>query len=177
VLPRTITRRIFLVPLANNDHGKTTIIRSLVRQGERSLVKVVKRGVRKLLSPWGRRIDALVIPRSYQETLSSEFKTVENALNSVDPLWRQRDLIVFPSHLYSEDCEEMIRLGHGAGFDVVVVPVLLQTGEIAKYQSCLELYWDERWTLSNDKEIDNEGQREALGHDLWAWVSAALEHR
>ncbi|HEX5342758.1 MAG TPA: hypothetical protein VFX55_09710, partial [Duganella sp.] len=87
------------------------------------------------------------------------------------------DLIIFPSHLDPVDCQEMLRLAHGAGFDVIVVPVLLQTSELPKYRSCLELSWDERWTLSNDRKLNNLDQREALGHDLWCWVAAALEHR
>ena len=177
MLPRAMTRRIFVVPLANNDHGKTTIIRSLVRQGERREVKVVQRNPRTMWSPWGRSIDALVIPRSYQETLEGEFHSIEAALKGVDPLWRQRDLIVFPSHLKPTDCTTMIKLAHGAGFDAIAVPILLQAKELPKYQDCLELPWNERWTLSNDKRANSAGQIEALGHDLWAWVAAALEHR
>lgn len=59
MLPRAIIRRLFIVPLANNDHGKTTMIRSLVRQGERRDVDIVRRASRTLYSPWGRVIDAL----------------------------------------------------------------------------------------------------------------------
>jgi hypothetical protein len=177
MLSRAITRRLFVVPLANNNHGKTTMIRSLVRQGERREADVVRRGPRTMWSPWGRSIDALIIPRSYQETLEAEFKTIEAALKGVDPLWRQRDLVVFPSHLESDDCETMLKLAHGAGFDAVAVAILLQAKELQQYQDCLELPWNERWTLSNDKTAKSKGQIEALGHDLWAWVAAALEHR
>jgi len=47
----------------------------------------------------GREIDALVIPRSYQETLAGEFGSVEQAFNGVDSSWRQRDVVILPSHL------------------------------------------------------------------------------
>jgi hypothetical protein len=178
MLTRAITRRLFVVPLANNDHGKTTMIRSLVRQGARHGIDVVKRAVRTLYSPWGRVIDALVIPRSYQETLEEEFGSVEGALDGVDPHWRQRDLIVFPSHLKAADCKTMMKLARGAGFDVIAVPVVLKPEELPKYADCLELGWNERWTVSNDHVDENPGaQIEALGHDLWAWIAAALEHR
>ena len=69
-----------VVPLANNDHGKTTMIRSLVRQGGRYNLDKDKRSPRLLTSPWGRSIDALVIPRSYQETLANEYGSVKAAL-------------------------------------------------------------------------------------------------
>lgn len=177
MLPRAITRRLFVVPLANNDHGKTNMIRSLVRQGERRSVDVVRRAVRTLYSPWGRIIDSLVIPRSYQETLEAEFGSVEGALDGVDALWRQRDLVVFPSHLDLADCRDMLKLAHGAGYNVIAAPFLLEPEEISNYVDCLELYWDERWTISNDFTEDWSAQVEALGHDLWAWIAAALEHR
>ena len=78
MLNRAITRRLFIVPLANNNHGKTHLIRAMVRQGERRDLQVVQRGPRSLASPWGRTIDALVIPRSYQETLAAMKKLVES---------------------------------------------------------------------------------------------------
>jgi hypothetical protein len=177
VLRRGITRRLFVVPLANNDHGKTHIIRALVRQGERRDLQVIHRAARTLSSPWGRAIDALIIPRSYQETLAGEFGSVEQALDGVDPSWRQRDLVIFPSHLVSGDCATIIDLAHGAGFDAITVSVLLDPAEITHSQECLSLAWDERWTLSNDSAADPMGQVDALGHDLWVWIAAAIERR
>lgn len=177
MLARAITRRLFVVPLANNGHGKTTMIRSIVRQGERRDVDIVKRAPRTLYSPWGRVIDALVIPRSYQETLEGEFGTVEDALDGVDNLWRQRDLVIFPSHLVPADCKVVVELAHGAGFDAVAVPVLLKPSELKKAAGCLALPWNERWTVSNDATDKSAPQVEALGHDLWAWIAAGLEHR
>ncbi len=177
MLPRAITRRLFVVPLANNDHGKTTMIRSFVRQGERREVEVVRRAVRTLHSPWGRVIDSLVIPRSYQETLEAEFGSVEEALDGVDALWRQRDLVIFPSHLDLSDCRAMLKLAHGAGYNVIAASLILDSAKMPNYADCLELPWDERWTISNDVAENWGAQVEALGHDLWAWIAAALEHR
>jgi hypothetical protein len=71
----------------------------------------------------------------------------------------------------------MIDLAHGAGFDAIGVPVILDPGEIIPYQECLNLPWDERWTLSNDRAAEPGGQIDALRHDLWAWTAAALERR
>ena len=177
MLHRSITRRLAIVPLGNNNHGKTRMIRALVRQGERREIEVVQRAPRMLSSPWGRTIDALVIPRSYQETLVAEFGSVEEALNAVDPSWRERDLIILPSHLVPDDCRTIIDLAHAAGLDSVVVSVLLEPGEIARAQECLRLGWDERWTVSNDSTNHPDGQVDALGHDLWVWIAAALENR
>ena len=153
------------------------MIRSLVRQGERHAVDVVKRCARQLTSPWGRMIDALIVPRSYQETLEGEFGSVQNALDQIDSIWRERDLIVFPSHLNLSDCEESIKLAHGSGFDVVAIPVLLQTHELPAYQDCLLLPWNERWTVFNEQSDNAIAMAEALGHDLWVWISSTLEHR
>jgi hypothetical protein len=177
MLQKSITRRMMTVPLANNDHGKTTIIRSLVRQGERRRLDKVKRAPRVLTSPWGRAIDSLVIPRSYQETLLDEFGSVQAALDGVDSSWRERDLIIFPSHLVKNDCSTLIELAHGAGFDAVAVPILVDASELPQYRDCLSLAWNERWTMLNQRTEDPVGQIESLGHDLWAWISAALERR
>jgi hypothetical protein len=92
----------------------------------------------------------------------------------VDSAWRQRDLVILPSHLVPEHCANTIELAHGAGFDAITVVVLLDPGEIAQCQACLRLPWDERWTLSNDQTAKPIGQIEALGHDLWAWIAGAL---
>ena len=53
MLSRGITRRLIVVPLPNNDHGKTRMIRAMVRQGERRDVEKVQRACRILSSPWG----------------------------------------------------------------------------------------------------------------------------
>jgi hypothetical protein len=177
VLRRGITRRLVVVPLANNDHGKTRMIRAVVRQGERSVIEVVHRAPRILSSPWGRTIDALIIPRSYQETLAAEFGSVERALDAVDSAWRQRDVVILPSHLVANDCSIIIELAHSAGFDAIAVCVLLDPAEIARCGKCLNLQWDERWTISNDRNAQPDGQLDALGHDLWAWIAAAVERR
>jgi hypothetical protein len=177
VLRSAITRRLIVVPLANNNHGKTQIIRAVVRQGERRDIQILQRAPRMLTSPWGRIVDALVIPRSYQETLKGEFGSVEAALNQLHSLWRQRDLIILPSHLVPADCATIIELAHSAGFDAIAVSVLLNSEEIISYAPCLSLSWDERWSLSNDHADDSAGQVDALGRDLWVWVTTALENR
>ena len=177
MLTQAITRRLMVVPLANNNHGKTTMLTELVKQASRRELKRVKRGVHLLTSPWGRKIDALVFMRSYQETLEGEHGPVEAALDAIDQAWRGRDLVIFPSHLDAAHCKEILAAGHGAGFDVVVVAVFLDPNDVAKYSSCLKLAWDLRWTVSNDRSDDPNGQIEALGHDLWSWIAGAIEHR
>lgn len=83
-----IARRLFVVPLANNDHGKTTMLRALVNQGQGSALKANHKKNRSLTSPWGRPIDAYVFGRSYQEMEKKPhgpYGSVEAALDGNDP--------------------------------------------------------------------------------------------
>ena len=151
MLHRALTHRLFVVPLANNDHGKTQIIRAVVQHGGHQLQKVL-RGPRPLTAPSGRVIDALIIPRSYQETLEGEFGSIEAALDAVDARWRERDLIILPSNVVAADCATIISLAHASGFDAVAASVLLEPEEIVRQRDCLILAWNERWTLCNTRK-------------------------
>jgi len=177
MLSMSITRRLIVVPLANNNHGKTTMLSELVRQAARRDLKKVQRGLYTFTSPWGRKVEALVFIRSYQETLQGEHGPVESALSAIDKSWFQRDLIIFPSHIDEEHCKEIISVGKAAGFDLIVVPVVMKSSELGKYAGCLKLAWDMRWTISNDATDDHNAQVEALGHDLWTWIASAIENR
>lgn len=173
----TIVRRLFVVPLANDAHGKSSLMRAFVNQGQQNNLTSPKRAVRSLETPWGRDVDALVFIRSYQETLKDTYKTVVNALNKEDRLWRGRELIVLPSHVDEQHCTEMIDAAHSAGFDAIVVPVILKDGEIKKLSACLNLNWDERWTLGNPTSDSWKAQVSALGADLWTWIAGSLTNQ
>ncbi|KVQ92659.1 hypothetical protein [Burkholderia ubonensis] len=186
-----IARRLFVVPLANNDHGKTTMIRALVNQGQGTALTTNPKSVRSLTSPWGRPIDAYVFGRSYQEVEKDEYGSVEAALDGNDPDWRTRELIIMPSHAYGrtygikngngpDDLDQMIDAAHGAGFDVVCATIIF-TGETeddrTKFADIWRKPWDLRWTIPNPwvaKPESRDGQLEALGRDLWAWICQAL---
>lgn len=163
----TIARRLFVVPLANNDHGKSALVRALLSQATQRSWQRPQRGARELWTPWGRHVDSYVFIRSYQEELASNYKSVSKALEGEDPNWASRDLIILPSHLNPSHCTHMIALAHAQGFDAICVPVLLDMTELPRYSSCLELPWDERWTLSNPTSQDPTAQVDALGRDLW----------
>lgn len=175
-----ICRRLFVVPLANNDHGKSTIIRSMVSQAIGKRIELHKKGVRDMATPWGRRIDAYVFGRSYQEVEKNQFGSVIAALDGNDPLWRTRELIVMPSHVAANDIsdiKDMIDTAHAAGFDAVAVPVIhsYDRGDNrASLSPALALGWDMRWTIPNPWQDNPSGQLWALGNDLWSWVSRAL---
>lgn len=175
-----ISRRLFVVPMANNNHGKSTIIRALVSQGLGTKVKLQRKGIRELYSPWGRLIDAYVFGRSYQEVEKAKHGSVEAALDANDPNWRERELIVMPSHVAASDradIPDMINVAHAAGFDVIAVSVILSWDggdNRSDYPDIWSLPWDERWTIPNPWNDDPEGQLEALGRDLWTWVCRAL---
>lgn len=173
-----IARRLFVVPLGNNDHGKTTLINGLLAQGL-GAASPGQKGARELTSPTGRVIDAYVFVRSYQEKEKKPHKTVAAALKTNDPDWKTRNLIIMPSHVSNSagDVDEMIAAAHGAGFDIISAVVLLDGDKRPQLSKIWEKQWDERWTLPNPHEAD-EGDRKAqlraLGGDLWTWICKTL---
>ncbi len=180
-----IVRRVFLVPLADNDHGKTTMIRAFVSQACGRGLEKQRKGVRALTSPKGREIDSYVFGRSYQEVEKPKHKHVLVALDANDSDWRTRELIVMPSHISgiddgsygADDLDQMIEQGHGAGFDVICASVIF-TGSGAeeglRFAEIWKKGWDEPWTVPNPFNPNPAGQLEAIGHDLWLWTSQAL---
>lgn len=181
-----ISRRVFLVPLANDRHGKSTILRTLVSQGIGQKIGLHKKGVRALISPWGRPIDAFVFGRSYQEKEKAKYGSVLAALDANDPMWRTRELVVMPSHVAAQDhsdIEEMIAAAHSAGFDAIAASVIVSWEKTKEWErgnnrgdfpAIWSFGWYERWTLPNPWTDTFEGQLEALGHDLWSWVARAI---
>ena len=139
----TLTRRLFVVLLAENNHGKSRIMTRILSQGVRRSFDKGQMGERTLTSPWGREIDAYLFVRSYQETLKSDFKSAKSAIDTKDPSWRKRELIIWPSHLQPiQDLDEMIELAHSAGFDAVVVSVVLGDSELSDHEQAWLKTWD-----------------------------------
>ena len=66
-----------------------------------------EKGVRTLLSPWGRQINAYVFVRSYQETEKKKHKSVAPQNSS---LRRDVEIVIRP---YREDFELKLRLVTG----------------------------------------------------------------
>lgn len=180
-----ILRRLFVVPIANNNKGKTTMIRELVAQGMGAQFDTLQKGRRKLISPGGRPIDAYVFNRSFQEVERKHYSNVEAALDGNDPHWARRDLVIMSSHVtggskehISRDIDQMIAAAHATGFDAVCAQVLLgnETAAVRKQRRSLLLKpWDERWTIPNPHlEDDPEGQLSALGRDLWTFICRTM---
>jgi hypothetical protein len=178
-----LSRRLFVVPLADNAHGKSTMMNALLSQGL-GAPSPGKKGVRKLNTPWGREIDAYIFIRSYQET-EKDRGSVVAALDHNDPQWRERELIVFPSHVTDSaaNIEEMIEAAHIGGFDAICATIIftvLNPEPRPLFADIWKKGWDERWTIPNprietaDAEIQIEKQIEALGRDLWVWICKAL---
>lgn len=180
-----IARRLFVVLLADNDHGKSTMIRALVSQGLGRAVQLQRKGVRLLTSPWGRPIDAYIFGRSYQEIEKGEHGSVEDALDANDPDWRTRELVIMPSHVgnienksEADDIDQMIDAAHAAGFDVICATVIFtgdEEDDRAQFADIWRKPWDVRWTIPNPHISEPEGQLEALGRDLWTWVCEAMQ--
>lgn len=177
-----IVRRLFVVPLADNDHGKTTMIRALVSQGGGIALRKQRKLARGLTSPGGRPIDAYVFGRSYQEVEKSQHKSILATLDTNDPDWRTRELIVMPSHVgdikdkaqLTDDIDQIIEEAHGAGFDAICATVLLDEDDRSRLADIWRKAWDERWTIPNPHSDNPEGQLEAIGRDLWVWICRAL---
>jgi hypothetical protein len=171
-----ISRRLFVVLLANNDHGKSTAMNALVSQGL-GAPSPGRKGIRQLVSPWGRVIDAYLFVRSYQETEKEAHGSVQSALDANDPSWRQRELIIFPSHRSNSrtDIDEMIEAAHAGGFDAICASLII-TGadDVTKFAGIWSKNWDERWTLPNPQAAEWREQAEAVGRDLWTWICRAL---
>jgi hypothetical protein len=169
-----LRRRLFLVILANNDHGKTTLIRGFLNQAGRLEYAKPQKGKRMLTTPWAQEVDSYVFVRSFQETEKSTHPTPGEALLANDGGWTQRDLIVMPSHLDASDCAAMIDEAHKNGFDAIAIRVLFDRAEVSAGSACTALPWDARWTLDNVRVEDWTPQVLSLGGDLWGAVSAAL---
>lgn len=175
-----IYRRLFVVPLADNDHGKSTIIRSMVSQAIGRKIGLHRKAARDMVTPWGRHVDAYVFGRSYQEVERGIYGSVVAALDGNDPDWKQRELIVMPSHVAAKDIadiKDMIGAAHAAGFDAIAAPVVYEdehSNNRANLAPALALQWDARWTIPNPWQKDPRGQLWALGNDLWSWISQAL---
>lgn len=175
-----IVRKLFVVPMADNDHGKSTMIRALVSQGLGEEIRLQKKGARELVSPQGRPVDAYVFGRSYQEVEKGKYGSVEGALDANDAQWRERELIIMPSHVEEvdqSDIQDMIDVGHSAGFDVIAASIILawdDGGNQAQFPTIWGMAWDERWTIPNPWNDKPEGQLEALGRDLWTWICRGL---
>lgn len=175
-----ICRRLFVIPLADNNHGKSTIIRSMVSQAVRKKISLHRKGLRNMVTPWGQNVDAYVFGRSYQEVEKSTFGSVIATLDGNDSNWKHRKLIVMPSHVGSSDIsdiQDMIDAAHSAGFDAIAAPIVYYDDEIdnlGNLAPALALNWNARWTIPNPWKEDPSDQLWALGHDLWAWISRAL---
>ncbi|MFA6124676.1 MAG: hypothetical protein WCS75_01365 [Sphingomonas sp.] len=171
-----------MVLLANNNHGKSTIIRSMVSQAIGTKIDLHRKGVRNMITPWGRHVDAYVFGRSYQEVERSKYGSVVAALDGNDPDWRERDLVVMPSHVAANDIGDirgMIGAAHAAGFDAIAVPVIYWNDEVdnrADLAPALALNWNARWSIPNRHLENPAGQLRAFGNDLWSWISRALTH-
>ena len=173
-----ISRRLFFVLFADNNHGKTTMIRGLVSQGLGRAVKKQMKGRRTLVTPTGREIDSYIFGRSYQEVEKGAYGNVGAALDGNDPERRKRELIVMPSHVHGIkktknspcDIDQMIDIAHSAGFDIICASVEYKDNfqnNSSKFGDIWKKPWDEKWTVPNPEKTKFEGQLDAIGRDLW----------
>jgi hypothetical protein len=159
------------------------MLKALVSQGGDPQFERLRKARRSLVSPWGRSIDAYIFGRSYQETEKQQHGSVLDALDASDPNWRERELIIFPSHLHgaNDDLSEMIKVAHSGGFDAVCATVIFTDNEPedrGAFAGAWSKAWDERWTIPNRRlNGDDENlvpQLNTLGCDLWTWICRAL---
>jgi len=165
--------KYFLVPLAEDAHGKGTIIRALVNSSG-THGNLHNKGPHALTCPCGRAFDSYVFVRSFQEVEKKDPygnpRTVEQALDANDPDWRQRSLIILPSHLVLVDTAQIIQLAKRNGFNVIVAHIILRQNELPQFGPILEQEWDTRIECVNS-ETDNQATRDQqcieIGRDLF----------
>ncbi len=146
-------RKLFIVPLAENNHGKSLIIRSLVRLAGANVTGWTRHSM--ILTTFsGQRISALVFPSSLSEMQHREpHKTkVEDFLEELDEGWWTYDLIILPSHETRADIDKMIWLGQRHGYDMIAVTITKNERTLSTaHCDCLGRPWNERWTLRNPR--------------------------
>lgn len=150
-----VVRKLFVVPLGENNHGKSSIVRSMIQiaKGEPA---PWKKAAHILTTPTGARISSLAFPSSYQEQEKPKGNSVSRALSDLakangKSAWFTYDLIIYPSHDDRADLETMLDLGQGCGYDMVAVSITLDESYPPAHQDCLKLPWSERWVVRNHK--------------------------
>ena len=183
-------RKLFLVPIAENNHGKSLILRDLVRIGTGEYTGQKRRAL-ILTLPTGQRVSTLFFPSSISEQVGRNGSlTIQKALETLDKRWWTYDLIILPTHENVEDCQSMIRLGNRHGYDMIAVSFIKKEEFSIMHHDCLELPWGERWTVRNyhlpSFTVDKiEGKRAqitkkakaqvmSLAAHLWARVGTAM---
>ncbi len=183
-----ITRRLFVVLLGNNEHGKTTITTSLINNGlggpPTGRQGKYRKGTYSLFSPWGRPVEACIFVRSFQEREEKHHERPRDALDAICSKWRELDLVVFPLHPTPEgqqaalgDARDMIEAGQEAGFDVVCASIIHLDRDWKSGRHIWSLAWDERWTLFNPEAERWEQQVTRLGTMLWTRICQTMHAR
>lgn len=132
-------------------------------------------------------IDAYVFIRSYQES-EKERGSVVAALDHNDSQWRERELIIFPSHVTDPtsptDIDKMIEAAHTGGFDAICATIIFTgVNPEPRFADIWKKGWNKRWTIPNvriEAPDTHQGrprwtsQIEALGRELWVWICRGL---
>ena len=187
-----VMRKLFIVPVAENNHGKTLVLRSVVRLA-RGQHRGQIRDSHKLMLASGQVVSAIVFPSSFQEQLHREpGLSIEGALRRVDKNWLTYDLIIFPSHENPADVESMLLLAHRHGYDAIIVNFTRNEGwpTSEAMQECFQQNWEQRWIIRNESmsNFSNEGvdskrvtltksgraRIDMLAAHFWARIGTAL---
>lgn len=148
-----VVRKLFIVPLAENDHGKSSVVRAMVQLAT-GRPAPWKKAAHILATPTGARLSALVFPSSYQEQEKRKGNSVSEALSGLAKSsgtspWFTYDLIVYPSHDERLDLIAMFEEGHGHGYDMLAVSVTLDELFPPAHKDCLTLPWNARIMVRN----------------------------
>ncbi len=158
-------RKLFVVPIAENNHGKSLVIRALVRLAGARTTGWKRLDV-ALMAFSGQRISALIFPSSLPEMKGREphKTTPEEFLRALDRRWWTYDLILLPIHEDAADADELIALGQRHGYDMIAVTITRDETIISpSHQDCLCRPWDERWTIRNPTLPRFQVERKKLG--------------
>lgn len=163
----SLRRKLFIVLLGDDKHGKSTILQELAEFGSKHQKSYHPNRPIGLLKLYCENtvVDAYIFRRSYQEYLMTEKgykEEIERAIEKeVGADWFNKDLIIMPLHCSCRSkvsgvdlARRLIDFVRGYGFDVIVAYIILDSDELKNKNCCreiLKLSWDKRWELYNPR--------------------------
>lgn len=170
-----VKEKYFMVLLAENNHGKGTILESMVNKAKDHLTR---KGGKKLQFS-NRQVDAFVFRRSFQEVEKSKYPTPFEALIGnfqelkIQEDWYEKELIIMPSHSNQwencyNDVVQMLDTAQGYGFNTLLSYIIMdKETDYVDYEDILKLNWNKKWELINPRTNSYLQPCLSLGKELY----------
>ncbi|MGG0175807.1 hypothetical protein [Gottfriedia acidiceleris] len=170
-----IKEKYFMVLLAENNHGKGTVLESMVIKANSHLTR---KGEKRLQFS-NRIVNAFVFRRSFQEVEKSKYPTPFDALvgnfeeQNIQEDWYDKELIIMPSHANQRescynDVVQMMETAQQYGYNTLLAYIMMDKAtDYAEYEDILKLNWDKKWELVNPRTANHLQECLSLGKDLF----------